>query len=199
MARTEPARGRRQPGSKHRRRPGRRGPSSLTRAERRAAISHRRSVVALLASVAVAVVILVAWFPAGALIDQRRTLSSTGSTLAQLKQEDRALNLESKNLSTKSEIERIARQQFQLVVPGEQAYEVLPPPGTDGGATDPYSGDPGSATPVSPSAALELPPGALSSNQPAGAASRDKTTSDPAATSSPDLITRLLHTLEFWR
>jgi cell division protein FtsB len=171
----------------------------LTRAERRAAISHRRSVVALLASVAVAVVILVAWFPAGALIDQRRTLSSAGSTLAQLKQEDRALNLESKNLSNKSEIERIARQQFQLVVPDEQAYEVLPPTGTDGGATDPYSGDPGSATPVSPSAALELPPGALSSNQPAGAASRDKTTSDPAATSSPDLITRLLHTLEFWR
>ena len=184
---------------RQRSRPG--APSSRTRTERRAAVSHRRSVVALSVSFAMAVVILVAWFPAGALIDQHRTLAETSSTLTQLKQEDRALNLESKNLSRSSEIARIARQQFQLVVPGEQAYQVLPPAGTNGGATDPYSGDPGLSAPVSPSAAPELPPGSLSSEQPAGAPSKAKATSGShaAAASSPGLITRVLHTLEFWR
>jgi len=91
----------------------------LTRAERRAAISYRRSLLALLASAVIAAVILVAWFPAGALIDQRRTVTSAAATLSQLKQEDRALSAESKNISTSTEIARIARQQFQLVVPGE--------------------------------------------------------------------------------
>ncbi|HXR53636.1 MAG TPA: septum formation initiator family protein [Acidimicrobiales bacterium] len=201
MARTELARSRRRGVSRRRRQSRRGAPSSRTRAERRAAVSRRRSVVALLASFAVAVVILVAWFPAGALIDQHRTLGKTSSTLTQLKQEDRALNLESKNLSRSSEIARIARQQFQLVVPGEQAYQVLPPAGTNGGPTDPYSGDPGLSAPVSPSVAPELPPGSLSSEQPAATASKAKATgsSHAAAASSPDLITRVLHTLEFWR
>ncbi len=151
---------------------------------------------ALLASVVIAAVILVAWFPAGALIDQRRTLTSAAATLSQLKQEDRALSAESKNLSTSTEIARIARQQFQLVPLGEQAYQVLPPAGTAGGATDPYSGDPGLSAPVSPSAALELPPGSLP-EQATGATSKVKATR--VAESSPDLLTRVLHTLEFWR
>ena len=183
------------------RRPRRPAPSSLTRAERRAAVAHRRSVVALLGSVIVAAVILVAWFPAGALIDQHRTLSQATSTLAQLKQEDRALTAESKNLSNTSEIARIARQQFELVAPGEQAYQILPPAGTEGGATDPYSGDPGSAQPVSPSAAFELPPGALSSGQSVADASkgRSKGAGSQGASDPPDLLSRLLHTLEFWR
>ncbi len=196
MARTELAR-RRKPASKRHQRSRRPAPSSLTRAERRAAISHRRSVVALLGSVVIAAVILVAWFPAGALIDQRRTLTSAAATLSQLKQEDRALNAESKNLSTSTEIARIARQQFQLVPPGERAYQVLPPAGTEGGATDPYSGDPGLSTPVSPSAALELPPGSLPVERATGATSKPKATSDAA--SPPDLVTRVLDTLEFWR
>jgi len=169
----------------------------LTRAERRAAISYRRSLLALLASAVIAAVILVAWFPAGALIDQRRTVTSAAATLSQLKQEDRALSAESKNLSTSTEIARIARQQFQLVPLGEQAYQVLPPAGTAGGATDPYSGDPGLSAPVSPSAALELPPGSLPAEQATGATSKAKATS--VAASSPDLLTRVLHTLEFWR
>jgi cell division protein FtsB len=195
MARTEPARISRQSAAgRHRRQKGR-APSSLTRAERRAAIAHRRSVVALFSSVVIGAVILVAWFPAGALIDQRHTLSQASSTLTQLKQEDRALTAESKNLSTSSEIARIARQQFELVAPGEQAYQILPPAGTNGGATDPYSGDPGSAPPVSPSAAPELPPGALSSRQSAAAAKG----AAKVAPASPDLLSRLIHTLEFWR
>jgi cell division protein FtsB len=177
----------------------------LTRAERRAAVAHRRSVVALIGSFVAAAVILVAWFPAGALIDQHRTLAQTSASLDHLKVENRALQAESKNLSKPSEIARIARQQFQLIVPGEQAYQVLPPPGTAGGATDPYSGDPGNSPPVSPSAAPELPPGTVKDGQPVRApASHGRTHQKNAAThtsassSSPGLFGRLLRTLEFW-
>jgi cell division protein FtsB len=173
----------------------------MTRSERRAAVARRRSLVALGASVAAAVVILVAWFPAGALIDQHRTLASASTTLVQLQAEDRALTAESKNLSNPSEIARIARQQYQLVVPGEQAFQVLPPSGSAGGAADPYSGDPGLSAPVSPSAEPELPPGSVPAH-PAGATSKAKTSThgqSALAAGPPGLFTRVLHTLEFWR
>ena len=152
--------------------------------------------VALVVSGVAAAIILVAWFPAGALIDQRHTLSSTASTLSHLRAENAALRAESKNLSTPSEIARIARQQFQLIVPGEQAYQVLPPPGTPDGSTDPYSGDPGSSTPVSPSAAPELPPGAVAGDQTTAAGTK---THHASTAASPGLFGRLLRTLEFWR
>jgi cell division protein FtsB len=192
MAKAEHRRGGRNSAAERRRRPK---PSSLTRLERRAAISHRRAVVALFGSVLIAAVVLVAWFPASALLDQHRTLASTDATLAQLKAEDHALSVESKNLSTSTEIARIARQQFELVGPGEQAYQVLPPAGTSGGATDPYSGDPGLSAPVTPSAAPELPPGSLTT----ASATPAKTASHTRVPSSPGLMTRLLRTLEFWR
>jgi cell division protein FtsB len=179
---------------------------TLTRAERRAAVAHRRSVVALIGSFVAAAVILVAWFPAGALIDQHRTLSETTTSLDHLKVENKALETESKNLSKPSEIARIARQQFQLIVPGEQAYQVLPPPGTAGGATDPYSGDPGNSAPVSPSAAPELPPGTVKEGLPVKAPPSHETTHqrkgathESATSGSPGLFGRLLRTLEFWR
>ena len=136
-------------------------PAAMTRAERRAVIGHRRGIAAVVAAVVASAIVLVAWFPAGALIAQRHTLAETSSTLTQLRAEDRALRAESKNLSKPSEISRIARQQFQLIVPGDQAFQVLPPPGTTGGDTDPYAGDPGNAAPVSPSVTPEVPSGTV--------------------------------------
>jgi cell division protein FtsB len=170
--------------------------------ERRDAILRRRGFAALAASIVVAAVVLVAWFPAGALIAQNRTLAQASTTLTQLRAQDRALRAESKNLSTPSEIARIARQQFQLIAPGQTAYQVLPPSGTVGGATDPYSGDPGSSAPVSPSANAELPPGSVHAGTTTSSTSSTKTPHHPSSTpaaSSPGLVTRVLHTLEFWR
>jgi len=190
---------------RHRRaRAGRRragGPS--TRTERRDAQSRRRGVAVLVASVAASAGNPVAWFPGGALIAQGRTLAQASSTLHELKAQDRALRVESKNLSTPSEVARIARQQFGLIVPGEQAYQVLPPPGTAGGATDPYSGDPGNDAPVSPSAAPELPPGTVEGSTATSGATapggRSHHAADPAPTGHPGFLGRILHSLEFWR
>ena len=75
----------------------------------------------------------------------------TEAQLDALHTQDAALAQEKKNLSDAGEIGRIAREQYQLVSPGQQAYEVLPPSGATAGGT-PYAGDPGSDGPVTPSA-----------------------------------------------
>jgi cell division protein FtsB len=169
----------------------------MSRVERRAAVSHRRAVAALIASVAVSAVILVAWLPAGALLTQRRTLSTASATLGQLRAEDAALRHEAKNLSNPAEIARIARQQYQLIAPGEQAYQILPPPGKGGGDTDPYSGDPANSPLVSPSGAAELPPGVVAGH---GSSPSATSTGTRGTTGFPSgLVTRVLDTLEFWR
>ncbi len=85
-------------------------------------------------------------------------LAGTEAQLSTLHSQDAALAQEQKNLSDAGEIGRIAREQYQLVGPGQQGYEVLPPPGSSAGGS-PYAGDPGTGGPVTPSAASELPPG----------------------------------------
>jgi cell division protein FtsB len=147
----------------------------------------------LAASVVFAAVVLVAWFPAGALLAQQRTITRASSMLTQLRRDDRALAIESKKLSTQAEIARIARQQFGMVPPGALAYQVLPPPGSTGRATDPNAGDLGNTAVVSPSASAELPPGSLAGSKPGAGRTEHN------ASNQPGLLTRLLHTLEFWR
>jgi cell division protein FtsB len=145
----------------------------------------------LLGSVVISAVVLFAWFPASPLLHQRSNLTASEAQLSSLHKQDAALAQEKKNLSEAGEIGRIAREQYQLVSPGQGAYEVLPPSGATAAGT-PYAGDPGSAAPVTPSATPELPPGG------------EATTTAPggAGTSAPTnsgFVSRMLHTLEFWR
>jgi cell division protein FtsB len=161
-----------------------------------ASTAARRSRLWFLAALAASAVVLVAWFPASALLTQRSDLSGTQSELAALHKQDAALAQEKKNLSDGGEIGRIARQQYQLVTPGQQAYEVLPPSGAAATGT-PYAGDPGSAVPATPSATPELPPASVTTTTtPAGHAGHTAT-SDQAPDSG--LLSRMLHALEFWR
>ena len=169
----------------------RRAPRSLS------APSAGRSRLILLGAVVVAAVVLFAWFPAGSLLNQRSNLTDTEAQLAALKKQDAALAQEKKNLSDASEIGRIARAQYQLVSPSQQAYEVLPPSGAAATGT-PYSGDPGSTGPVAPSATPELPPGGVTTTTPSTAAASHHAASTNAASDS-GLLARMLHSLEFWR
>ena len=150
-----------------------------------------------LGAVVVAAVVLFAWFPAGSLLNQRSSLADTEAQLSALHKQDAALAQEKKNLSDSDEIGRIAREQYQLVTPGQQAYEVLPPTGATAAGT-PYAGDPGSDAPVTPSATPELPPGGVTSTTPSTGSHRVP----PAGASAPassGLLSRMLHSLEFWR
>jgi hypothetical protein len=153
----------------------------------------------LLGAVIMAAVIMFAWFPVGSLLGQRSKISGTEAELASLHKQDGALTQEKKSLSDAGEIGRIAREQYQLVSPGQQAYEVLPPSGAAPIGT-PYSGDPGSRGPVAPSASAELPPGGVATTttvpQPGPARRGVRQTQPPAA---PGLLSRMLYALEFWR
>jgi cell division protein FtsB len=141
-------------------------------------------------------VVLLAWFPASSLLHQRSDLSSTSGQLSALHKQDAALAQEKKNLSDAGEIGRIAREQYQFVGPGQRAYEVLPPSGAAAAGT-PYAGDPGSTGPATPSATPELPPGGVTTTTTPTGHAGHATTAAPQ--SSSGLLTRMLHSLEFWR
>ena len=160
-------------------------------------VSAGRSRLMFLGAVVVAAVVLFAWFPAGSLLNQRSNLADTEAQLATLKKQDAALAQEKKNLSDASEIGRIARAQYQLVSPSQQAYEVLPPSGAAAAGT-PYSGDPGSTGPVAPSATPELPPGGVTTTT-AAASPSGHTVAPTGSSSGSGLLSRMLHALEFWR
>jgi cell division protein FtsB len=159
-----------------------------TASDGQAAAAKRRSRLILLGAVVLAVAVMLAWFPAGSLLQQRANLASANTALTQLHQQDAALSQEQKNLSNESEIARIAREEYQLVTIGQQAYQVLPPAGTTKGIG---SSDPGSQEPVAPSGSAELPSGTVGAPvQGAG---------HGAGTSSSSTLTRMLQALEFWR
>ncbi len=166
------------------------------RAQSAAGVARSRLVFA--GAVVAAAVVLFAWFPASSLLNQRSDLADSEAQLAALHKQDAALAQEKKNLSDAGEIGRIAREQYQLVSPGQQAYEVLPPSGAAAAGT-PYAGDPGSDGPVAPSATPELPPGGVTTtttpSDPPGAHAK----SAVGTPSGTGLLSRMVHALEFWR
>jgi cell division protein FtsB len=172
-----------------------------TRAQRRRSRDTRRARFLLIGAVGLSAAILAAWFPASALYHQRSDLASATSQLNQLHQQDVALTQERKNLSSTAEIARIAREQYQLVSPGQQAYEVLPPSGK-GSASAPYAGDPGTQAPVAPSANSELPPGSVTPTTvpaPSGHSTSSPSSAAKTASGSPGTLERMWQALEFWR
>jgi hypothetical protein len=86
------------------------------------------------------------------------------------------------------------------VSPGQQAYEVLPPSGAAATGT-PYAGDPGSDGPVTPSATPELPPGGVTTTTTTSTSHAHQDGTHPATTpsSSGGFVSRMMHSLEFWR
>jgi cell division protein FtsB len=67
-------------------------------------------------------------FPTRAYIAQRRQVSHAQHDVDALKKTNAALEQEAARLQTKSVLEGIARDQFNLAHPGEEIFKVLPPP-----------------------------------------------------------------------
>ena len=78
--------------------------------------------VALLGVMAVAV------FPTSTYLDQRADTSEAEQRLEVLRDQNAAYEARIERLQTVEEIERLAREQYNLVFPGEEAYAVLPSP-----------------------------------------------------------------------
>lgn len=161
--------------------------AGMSRVERRRAIKARRARLGFVVSIVASMAIFAAWFPASDLLHQRQQLATATTQLDQLRQQDQALAKEQKNLSSPTEISRIARDQYQLVTQGSTPYQVLPKADTaKGSATGMYASDPGAQPPVVPSGDVELPPGAVGTAQNTPASSRST------------FFGRILQTLEFW-
>ena len=154
------------------------GPGATAKSK---AASHmvRRNRVPVALGALVALVVLGTSFPASALLSQHRQLSASGTQLSQLQHENRLLTEQEHQLSSTAEIKRLARQDYQLVYPGQSLYEILPAAGhatttTAGGMA---TGDPGQQPLVAPADAPDMSPDPGLPQTPSGSA--------PAASSSP--------------
>ena len=67
-------------------------------------------------------------YPTRTFLDQRNETNKARAQLDLLESENARLSRESKRLSTDSEIERLAREKYGLVKPGERPFVILPAP-----------------------------------------------------------------------
>jgi cell division protein FtsB len=102
----------------------------MTWMERHRAVRARRNRIAVLGVLALSVVLPAAWFPDAALYHQHQQSASASVQLQRLGRRHSALQANVARFATSSEMARIARQQYQLVEQGQQAFEVLPPNGS---------------------------------------------------------------------
>ena len=76
-------------------------------------------------------------FPARTLLAQRQRSDQERERLELLREQTRKLEQETVRLQDNAEIERIAREQYGFLLPGERPYVVVPPPTSAPPATAP--------------------------------------------------------------
>jgi cell division protein FtsB len=72
-------------------------------------------------------------FPTRSYLAQKHQIGEAAHAVKVLEAQNEVLARQASRLKTKSEIERLAREQFNMVLPGEQAYNVVETPS---GSTD---------------------------------------------------------------
>jgi cell division protein FtsB len=159
-----------------------------------------------------ALVVLVAGFPAASLLTQHHQLSAASTALSQLRRENARLTEQDQALNSKVEITRLARQDYQLVSPGQTLYDVLPSSASGASATakDVAMGDPGNQALVDPADAPDMSPDpglpqpgsvvpSSSLNDPSTSTAPGPTAHAAVSHSSSSFWGRVGDTLEFWR
>jgi cell division protein FtsB len=99
----------------------------------------RRAVWPVLVVVALIGVLFVAVFPTRTWIAQKAEMTSATRQLDILDEQNAKLEARVEALKSDDEIERLAREQYNLVKPGEEAYALLPAPGTSSADTPPIT------------------------------------------------------------
>lgn len=89
---------------------------------------RHRVVIALVVSIVAIGVLFVGVFPTRAFLAQRRDIAAAEEDLAAIEATNAELSARVSALGTDAEIERLAREQYNLVFPGEEAYALLPAP-----------------------------------------------------------------------
>jgi len=80
----------------------------------------------LVGSLATVILLFLAVFPARTYLDQRRARQETQAKIRATDATNGRLEQRIKALHTDAEVERLARAQYNLVRPGEEAYVILP-------------------------------------------------------------------------
>jgi multidrug efflux pump subunit AcrA (membrane-fusion protein) len=132
-------------------------------------------------AIVTAIVIVAGWFPATALWHQQAQIDATTTQIDALQHQEQSLQQQSKTIDSKAAAIQLAREQYQLVAPGQSLIQVLPE--NSAGEVTASSSDPGFQPLVSPTASAPL------------------TTHASTSTSShrAGFVSRLVRTLEFWR
>jgi cell division protein FtsB len=89
--------------------------------------------VKLVAAVAVLLVLGTFVFPTRTFLSQRTAIAEAELQLEVLEEQNARLGEQAASLRDDAEIERLAREQYNLVRPGEEAYALLPSPEATGG------------------------------------------------------------------
>ena len=85
----------------------------------------------VLVSLFVIAALFVFVFPSQALLTQRSEISDARENLATLQEQNERLAAEAARLADPAAIERLARERFNLVRPGERAFAVIPGPAAE--------------------------------------------------------------------
>jgi cell division protein FtsB len=95
-------------------------------------VARRRKVAVRLALLLAAgvVVLFVVVLPLRTLLDQRAETDHARDVLKMLRAQNAQLDAEARRLQDDAEIERIAREQYGMVLPGETPYVPVPAPTT---------------------------------------------------------------------
>lgn len=80
----------------------------------------------VLATLALVLVLFTAVFPTRTFLSQRASTTSAHEQLSVLREQSAALEARAELLQDDDEIERLARKEHNLVMPGEEAYAMLP-------------------------------------------------------------------------
>lgn len=154
----------------------------------------------LVGATLIAAIALGAWFPASALLHQHQQLTAAASELHNLDQKNHALEQKAAELKTPAALGRIAQQQYGLVPPGDQAYQVLPASGSGNAAVTGPGATAGGATAGGTTAGGTSSGTASRATGPAGGSGSTTTATGAAAQSGAGgFFSRVLRTLEFWR
>jgi len=91
---------------------------------------HRRLRRLFVASLVVAGILFTFANPARTWLDQQQEIAAARERNDVLDQQSRQLQARAEHLSTDAEVERLARAEYGLVKPGEEAFGILPAPGS---------------------------------------------------------------------
>ena len=89
---------------------------------------RRRLLWVLLASVTIIGVLFIGVYPTRTYFSQRSALQKAQHQLSVLQTENAKLDQQAADLNTDSRIETLARENYNLVRPGEEAFAILPAP-----------------------------------------------------------------------